>query len=130
MILKRLERIEERWRSVFRVVVTLLLGAYLAIVLLHDKSPASQGGLVLLLGVLIAIIASTKPITTRKHLQMVREASRSKGFVLRLIGFTIVVVGTCLVLAAEDATFLEEVFAILIMTYVWFCNVLKASGDS
>lgn len=130
MLLERLEKIEERLQPVFRIIMPPLLGAWLTIILLYRKSSASCGGIVVLWGVLIAIAASAKPMTTRRFLQMLREASRKKGFVLRLIGFIVVVVGTSLILSTEAATFLEEVFAITIMTYAWFCNVLQASEDS
>ena len=129
MLLDRLEKIEGRLQPVFRVVTALLVGAWLTIILLYRKPPALWGGILVLWSALIAITAS-KPITTRRFLQMLRGASRTRGSVWRLTGFIVVVVGTSVILRIKATTFLEEVFAITIMTYVWFGNVLQVPEDS
>lgn len=110
---------------VLHIVVILMVFAFLSIGLLHDDRPASRGGLILLVGFLIVAGVSAKPITTRRYLQMLREARRTRRFWWRLIGFILVVVGNFLILRAESATFLEEMLAAVVMGYVLFYHVLQ-----
>lgn len=125
--LKKVDNSLEPHVRVLHLAVILMIAAFLANVLLHDSRPASRGGLVLLMGVLITLGISARPSTTRRYLQRVREASRDGRFWWRLIGFVVVAVGHYLILSAKSATFLEEIFSAVILIYVWTYNVLQNS---
>lgn len=131
-MLDRIEEVEmslEPYARVLRIIIMLVMAALFAVVLLQKEGLASRGGLILLIGVLLALGTSSRIHTTRRCLQRLREASRTSRFWWRLMGFVLVAVGSYLIFSDKSATFLEEIFSVVIVVYVWTYNVLLGSSE-
>ena len=127
-MLEKLEEYEKRLRPVLLTIVVLLLSAYLTLFFFLDTSLRSRGAVILLAGVLVTVLLSAQPLTTKRLIEILKEERKSRGFYLRLLGFTIAILGTLIIFYSEASSFLELILVIIVMTNLFLYNVLRLGG--
>lgn len=124
-MLEKLEEYEKRWGPVLLTIAVVLLSAYLVLFFFLDSSLRSRGAVILLAGVIVTVLLSTQPLTTKRLIEILKEEGKSRGFYLRLLGFAIALLGTLIIFYSEAASFLELILVIIVMTNLFLYNVLR-----
>lgn len=124
-MLEKLEEYEKRWGPVLLTIAVVLLSAYLVLFFFLDSSLRSRGAVILLAGVIVTVLLSTQPLTTKRLIEILKEEGKSRGFYLRLLGFAIALLGTLIIFYSEAASFLELILVIIVMSNLFLYNVLR-----
>ena len=124
-MLEKLEEYEKRWGPVLLTIAVVLLSAYLVLFFFLDSSLRSRGAVILLAGVIVTVLLSTQPLTTKRLIEILKEEGKSKRFYLRLLGFAIAILGTLITFYSEAASFLELILVIIVMSNLFLYNVLR-----
>ena len=135
-MLERLEEYEKRWGPVLLTIAVVLLSASLVFFFFEpdtslrtpDSSLRTRGAVILLAGVIVTVLLShisAQPLTTKRLMEILKEERKSKRFYLRLLGFAIALLGTLIIFYSEAASFLELILVIIVMTNLFFYNVLR-----
>lgn len=124
-MLEKLEEYEKRWGPVLLTIAVVLLSAYLVLFFFLDSSLRSRGAVILLAGVIVTVLLSTQPLTTKRLMEILKEEGKSRRFYLRLLGFAIALLGTLIIFYSEAASFLELILVIIVMTNLFLYNVLR-----
>jgi len=124
-MLEKLEEYEKRWGPVLLTIAVVLLSAYLVLFFFLDSSLRSRGAVILLAGVIVTVLLSTQPLTTKRLMEILKEEGKSRRFYLRLLGFAIALLGTLIIFYSEAASFLELILVIIVMSNLFLYNVLR-----
>lgn len=119
------DNIELRWGRLVYWITIVLLAIYITLVFVPSSDPDAMSSLMVVLGAIFVISLSTRTVTSRRLVEMIKDASLQKMFMLRLVGFIVVFVGSMFLLNSGTATVLEKMLAFLVAGFVFFNYVIQ-----
>jgi hypothetical protein len=123
-MLNRLDRLERRWGWIIVGIAILMIVAFVTLTLLFEPTLASTGGLLVIVGAVIAAVAPLRILTSRDLVTLLRTSASSKWFAVRLFGFVVLLIGLSLLVRDRATTSLEFFLSALVLGLVFINYIM------